>query len=66
MKAFRENTYGYPLGITCEKWIEIIDEMIFFHQYYSDQFDVDVNDFDWERLKNAGELFAKYYGHLWQ
>ena len=50
-----------------ERWVEIINKMLFAFEYYADLYERRFNTNDEEQAKiNEGlMLFAEYYGYLW-
>lgn len=66
LKKFRELNNGYPQGYTEESWNDVLDEMIWAmgeiaagKQYIYDQ------EFNYDRLKAALEVFGKHFLDLW-
>lgn len=69
--------HGFPgnpdEGASMKEWFKTLDEIIwYFDQMYND-FPDDLWGVEhreerekyWDRMDNAGELFIKYFGHLW-
>lgn len=81
LKEFRRTMAGYPGDLDpCNqspciciikdlgsiRWKEIVDEMIFAHQYVIDDDTCPkYNKHDAQRAQRGLNLFAKYYRHLW-
>lgn len=57
LKMFRERNRCFPSYMTLEEWNAILDKMIYGFENYED---------DSEASKQAFELLAKYYVHLWE
>ena len=71
LKRFKDINNGFPMGLTPEKWDEILDKMIFaFDWSYNrdksmvkkaNQLDKD----NYVRYQEGMKLFAEYYHELW-
>lgn len=69
---FREIHNGYPMGLTDDKWNDILDKMIFAFDWSLNceeekyiglsKSDQKVN---WDRYKDGMQLFTEYFRHLW-
>lgn len=60
LEEFKEQTFGYPPGITFEEWIDIIDEMLnFFKKYVDDEVFINASE------ERGFKLFYKYFDYLW-
>jgi hypothetical protein len=48
-----------------QAWEWVLTEMLYAFQYSIDQWDVDSEQVDHDRVKNGFRLFGKYYQNLW-
>lgn len=69
---FRDIHGGYPGGLTEQKWIEILDKMIFAFDWSLNHEEDKYKDLtqgeqerNWERYIEGMKLFAEYFRHLW-
>lgn len=66
IKEFRKDVISYPSDITYEKWLAILDEMIYaLDVYVNALWDIKYNSKEWKRYENGMKLFHKYFDHLW-
>lgn len=63
LKVFKETTVSYPMGLTPEKWNDIIQEMIDGFEEVLKQDDWD--NFDYKKIERGLKMFKKYYMDLW-
>jgi len=67
LKAFKKTYSGYPLGLTEEKWDDMIDDMIFAFEYEVNQWDLEepFNKKELKRIEKGFKYFGKYFLSLW-
>ena len=62
---FKELNNGYPHEMTSEEWDDILDDMIYAMEIYSD-YDLPMElECDWERVERGSAYFGKYFRDLW-
>lgn len=55
---------SYPIGLTEDEWLEILDKMIFaFATVVEGPWDVEPSD--WDDVQEGLDLFGKWFTHLW-
>lgn len=64
LKRFKELHNSYPVGLTEEEWIVIIDEMIYSFETTLNE-DIDYDKVDWDKVERGYMLFGKYFRNLW-
>lgn len=71
LKRFKEIHGGYPMGMTDDKWVEILDKMIFALDWSltCDEKCATLSQHEqkamWKRYEKGINLFAEYFRHLW-
>jgi hypothetical protein len=68
LKYFRDNLHSYPVGITMEKWHEILDDMIYAFDFEVHQWDNDFDlrkELDYQRVQRGFKYFGIYLRDLW-
>lgn len=69
LRRFKELNNSHPMDLTFEKWMEIIDKMIYAFETIIARDDPD-KDINWDldidkKVKEGLELFGKYFLDLW-
>jgi hypothetical protein len=65
---FRKKHNGYPHGLTPEKWIEILDKMIFAMGVIAlnkEESDIELWKLQNQKVQEGLRLFAEYFRALW-
>lgn len=67
LRRFRELNNGMPVGMTFERWNEVISEIEWFLEVHAGDDGVWAIDTDEKRARyeSAGQLFGRYFGQLW-
>jgi len=65
LKVFKNLNKSHPEQFTHQEWKDIIDEMIYAMEYYSDLDNNMIKNFDYTRIQKGCKLFGEYFGHLW-
>ncbi len=66
LKEFRKKHGGYPGSLeTMEEWDAILDKMIAGFEWFASDARFDANPIGYEDAQIGLDLFAKWYGHLW-
>jgi hypothetical protein len=72
LRRFRQCANGYPIGLTIEKWHEILDKMIFAFDWTlnyeeEDNYNLskEVKAANWKRYEEGMKLFSDNFMQLW-
>jgi len=65
LKEFRSWNCGYPSWATQEEWNKIVDDMIFFFEFASNESLMELPKKDMIRVKRGKKLFADHFFSLW-
>jgi len=64
LEAFKDHTYSNPIGLGKEKWVKILDKMIFAFKTLAED-NIIIEDKEQKKIEEGLKLFSKYFRHLW-
>ena len=64
LNHIKEHRASYPIGMTHERWYEIVDELIWFCQCIVDD-DYRYNAENQERFEAAHRLLGEHFTNIW-
>lgn len=66
LKAFKEETIGYPVEFSSiEEWQAVLDKMIYSFESFLASKEDKIMEEDTAKVQEGLNLFAKYFTHLW-
>jgi hypothetical protein len=65
LKVMKELHYDYPMGLTPEKWDEILDDIIFTFEIIVKDYNFLPEGCDAERYERGIKYFGEYFLDLW-